>query len=56
MNAWVCTANLAGRRKPVPGGLSNAIHGVTYRPAPQYIPLIAFTNFPALRYPTNAAF
>tara|TARA_R100001198_G_C5243339_1_gene221637 strand:+ start:42 stop:287 length:246 start_codon:yes stop_codon:yes gene_type:complete len=30
MNAWVCIADLAGRRKPVTG--------VTYRPAPQYIP------------------
>ena len=38
MNAWVCIADLAGRRKPIPGGLCNAIHGVTYRPAPQYIP------------------
>jgi len=56
MNAWVCIADLAGRREPIPGGLRNAIHGVTYRPAPQYIPWIAFTNSPALRYPANATF
>lgn len=56
MNALVCTADLAGRRKPIRGGLRNAIHGVTYRPAPPYIPLIAFINLSALGYPANATF